>query len=147
MTLFPNKINGKFVAILSVNTDNPPSGTYIAYFDKEEDIWSPEYWKDWYANLDYHEIPIVNTSQDHVEIGAQPIKTKEGWLLLYSYIQNYFNNVFHDALDRRKFVLDSFDLHGRYRRALEGRQQNAPEAVSDCMAIPGVEPLNFENRL
>jgi len=91
MTLFPNKINGKFVAILSVNTDNPSSGTYIAYFDKEEDIWSPEYWKDWYANLDYHEIPIVNTSQDHVEIGAQPIKTKEGWLLLYSYIQNYFN--------------------------------------------------------
>ncbi|MBU4480412.1 hypothetical protein KKG48_03150 [Patescibacteria group bacterium] len=91
MTLFPKKINGKMVAILSANTDRPPSGTYIAYFDKESDIWSPEYWEEWYANLNYHEIPLTNSPQDHVEIGAPPIKTKDGWLLLYSYIQNYFS--------------------------------------------------------
>ncbi len=91
MTLFPDKVNGKFVAILSVNTDKPPSGTYIAYFDKESDIWSPEYWNEWYKNIDYHEIPMVNSPQDHVEIGAPPIKTKDGWLLLYSFIQNYFS--------------------------------------------------------
>lgn len=90
MTLFPEKIKGKFVAILSVNTDNPPSQTCIAYFDKESDMWSQEYWEKWYEEKDYHEIPIFNHSADHVEIGAPPIKTKEGWLLLYSYIQNYF---------------------------------------------------------
>ncbi|AKM83974.1 TPA: hypothetical protein DCZ46_01420 [Candidatus Campbellbacteria bacterium] len=91
MTLFPGKIKGKYVAILSVNTDNPPSQTCIAYFDKESDMWNPEYWKKWYEEKDYHEIPLFNHSADHVEIGAPPIKTKDGWLLLYSYIQNYFS--------------------------------------------------------
>lgn len=28
---------------------------------------------------------------DHVEIGSPPIKTKDGWLLIYSHIQNYFS--------------------------------------------------------
>ena len=34
---------------------------------------------------------------DHVEVGAAPIKTKYGWLLVYSHIQNYFQN---NNLDR-----------------------------------------------
>ncbi len=96
MTLFPEKINGKFTAILSVNTDNPPSKICVAQFDKESDMWSQEYWHKFYREIDGHEIKLSRSSSDHVEIGAPPIKTKDGWLFVYSHIQNYFseNKVF-----------------------------------------------------
>jgi predicted GH43/DUF377 family glycosyl hydrolase len=91
MALFPEKINGKFVAILSVNTDNPPSKICIAQFDKESDMWSTEYWNKFYSELEKHEIKLNRNDNDHVEIGAPPVKTKDGWLFVYSHIQNYFS--------------------------------------------------------
>jgi predicted GH43/DUF377 family glycosyl hydrolase len=91
MALFPYKINGKFVAILSVNTDKPPAKICIAIFDNEEQIWSREYWEEWYASLDHHTISLQRSSDDHVEVGAVPVKTKNGWLLIYSHINNYFS--------------------------------------------------------
>jgi len=90
MALFPKKINGKFVAILTVNTDRPPSNVAIAVFPKEEDIWSEAFWQDWYLNLDDHIIDPRRSDKDHVEVGAPPLWTPDGWLLVYSHIQNYF---------------------------------------------------------
>ncbi len=90
MALFPEKIHGKMVAILTANTDLPPSKIALAIFDKEEDIWSESYWNHWYKNLDDHVIPMLRDAHDQVEVGAPPIKTNKGWLLIYSYIQNYF---------------------------------------------------------
>jgi beta-1,2-mannobiose phosphorylase / 1,2-beta-oligomannan phosphorylase len=92
MALFPEKINGQFVAVLTANTDLPPAKIALAFFDKEEEIWSQEYWKSWYSELDSHVIPLMRSTNDHVEVGAQPVKTEQGWLLLYSYIQNYFSD-------------------------------------------------------
>ncbi|HTY39768.1 MAG TPA: hypothetical protein VMC43_01600, partial [Candidatus Paceibacterota bacterium] len=89
MTLFPEKINGQYAAVLSVNTDQPPAKIALALFDHEEDIWSPDYWREWYANLDDHVIPILRNSNDQVEVGAPPVKTEKGWLLVHSYIKNY----------------------------------------------------------
>lgn len=89
MALFPEKINGKFAAVLTANTDLPPSKIGIALFDKEENMWSPEYWSVWYKNLENNSIFPQRTPYDHVEIGAPPLKTRHGWLLIYSYIQNY----------------------------------------------------------
>jgi predicted GH43/DUF377 family glycosyl hydrolase len=89
MMLFPEKIKGMYAAILTVNTDRPPAKICLALFDKKEDIWSTEYWKKWYANLESHVLPLQRTSGDHVEAGAAPVKTPEGWLFFYSYIQNY----------------------------------------------------------
>lgn len=91
MALFPARIGGKIVAILTVNTDNPPAKIGLAFFDHEEQIWSPEYWEGWYSFLDDHVLPLQRTPKDHIEVGAPPIKTKYGWLLIYSYIQNYFS--------------------------------------------------------
>jgi beta-1,2-mannobiose phosphorylase / 1,2-beta-oligomannan phosphorylase len=91
MTFFPEKINGKYVALLSVNTDSPPSQLCVAVFDKKEDIWSPEYWSEWYANLDQHKLYLQRMNTDHVEVGATPVKTDAGWVLVYSHIQNYHN--------------------------------------------------------
>lgn len=91
MALFPEKINGKFAAVLTVHTDIPPSKIALAFFDTEEDIWSGKYWINWYADLYSHVIPLLKSPNDHVEVGAPPIKTAHGWLLIYSYIQNYFS--------------------------------------------------------
>ncbi|MEK7088496.1 MAG: hypothetical protein AAB952_02045, partial [Patescibacteria group bacterium] len=40
--------------------------------------------------LDHHAIDPRRSPADHVEVGAPPIKTKDGWLLPYAHIQNYF---------------------------------------------------------
>ncbi len=89
MTLFPEKINGEYVAILAVNTDRKPSDICIARFKKIEDMWSKKYWDSWYAHLDDHKLHIQRHEHDQVEVGAAPLKTKDGWLLIYSHIQGY----------------------------------------------------------
>ncbi len=92
LALFPEKINGKIAAILTANTDVPPAKIGLALFEKEEDIWSESYWSAWYKNLDSNVIPLLRNASDHLEVGAAPIKTDKGWLLIYSYIQNYFSS-------------------------------------------------------
>jgi predicted GH43/DUF377 family glycosyl hydrolase len=92
MTLFPERINGKYVALLSVNTDKPPSKIAIAEFSKIEDMWDEVYWKKWYKDLDKHVLDIPKMDNDQLEIGSTPIKIKDGWLLVYSHINNYFSN-------------------------------------------------------
>jgi len=91
MALFPEKINGKAWAILTVNTDRPPAKICLASFDKEEDIWNESCWKKWYPNFEKYSLPLQRRPQDHIEVGAPPIKTKRGWLLFYSYIRDYFS--------------------------------------------------------
>lgn len=90
MALFPEKVNGKMAAILTANTDQPPAKIALAFFDKEEDLWSKQYWNKWYEEIDKFKIDFGQKSEDHIEIGAPPILTKKGWLLVYSYIKNYF---------------------------------------------------------
>lgn len=91
MTLFPEKIQGKYVALLTVNTDLPPSQICLATFDKKEDLWSNSYWNNWYKNLKEHVLPLRRLNSDQLEIGAPPIRTEHGWLLIYSHIQHYHN--------------------------------------------------------
>lgn len=91
MALFPERIDGKLAAILTVNTDLPPAKIAIAKFSNESDMWSEAYWTLWYQSLDHHTIPLLRKRSDHLEVGAPPLKTESGWLLLYSYIQNYFS--------------------------------------------------------
>ena len=82
---------GRYAVVLSVNTDIPPTKIAVAYFDSEEQMWSPTYWKAGTRLLNENTIPLQRSPKDHVEAGAPPIKTKYGWLLIYSYIQNYFS--------------------------------------------------------
>lgn len=92
MCLFPEKINGKIVALLTANTEILPAKIALAFFDSEKEIWSDAYWKNWYEYVNDHTLNILRSDGDQVEIGAPPIKTKDGWLILYSYIKNYFSN-------------------------------------------------------
>lgn len=89
LALFPERINGRIVAVLTVDTDRPPAKIALAYFEKVEQIWSREYWDSWLAGIDNQRLPLQRAMIDHIEVGAPPIKTDRGWLLLYSYIKNY----------------------------------------------------------
>jgi len=92
MGLFPEKINGKMAALLTMHTDLPPAKIALALFDHEEDIWSPYYWAEWYDNPNTHIIHLLRDVRDQVELGSPPIKTEDGWLVIYSYIKNYISN-------------------------------------------------------
>ncbi len=89
MALFPEKINGKMGALLTVNTDRGPSDICYAEFTDPEQIWLPEYWNTWYSSLESHKIHIRRLPDDHLELGAVPLKTEKGWLVVYSHIQRY----------------------------------------------------------
>ncbi|HEV7423566.1 MAG TPA: hypothetical protein VGO21_00050 [Candidatus Paceibacterota bacterium] len=90
MTLFPERVGGKITVIVSVHTDMPPAKIAIAQMDRIEELWDPKFWEKWYAKLDTHTIDLKRSPYDHIEVGASPIKTKAGYLLIYSHIQNYF---------------------------------------------------------
>jgi len=90
MTLFPERIGGKITVIFSVNTDMPPAKIAVAQMDRIEDLWNVNFWEEWYKDIDKHVIDFKRSPYDHIEVGASPIKTSHGWLLVYSHIQNYF---------------------------------------------------------
>lgn len=92
MALFPERVNGKIIVIFSAHTDMPPAKICFAKLDKIEDLWDKDFWEEWYKNLDDHTVDFRRNEYDHLEVGAVPIKTKDGWLLVYSHIQNYFKN-------------------------------------------------------
>ena len=98
MTLFPERINGKIVVIFSAHTDLPPAKVSIAEFDNIEQLWDEAYWEEWIKNLNDHAVDFTRNPYDHLEIGAPPLRTKYGWLLIYSHIQNYFSGP--EGLDR-----------------------------------------------
>jgi beta-1,2-mannobiose phosphorylase / 1,2-beta-oligomannan phosphorylase len=91
MGLFPQRINGKIGVVVTANTDRPPAKICIALLDAIEQLWDPEWWNEWYKHIDSHLIPIYHTESDHLEVGAAPVKTMDGWILVFCYIENYFN--------------------------------------------------------
>ncbi len=91
MGLFPERIDGKMAVLVTMNTDLPPAKIALAVFDRPEDLWSPAYWTQWYDNANDHIIHLLRDARDQVELGAPPLKTDQGWLVIYSYIKNYFS--------------------------------------------------------
>jgi predicted GH43/DUF377 family glycosyl hydrolase len=95
-TLFPSRINGEVVLLLTVHTDytpeHPRPTIALAKAKNIEDFWNESYWKPWYEKLADHALPdFRRTDDDHMEVGAPPILTEKGWVLLYSYIQHYYD--------------------------------------------------------
>ncbi len=104
MSLFPEKIKGKYWGILTVDTDIPPSKICLASFDKENEIWDENYWHKWKADINTYTLPLQKKANDQVEAGAPPIKTSRGWLVIYSYIKNYFSD--HPSFGVEAVLLD-----------------------------------------
>ncbi len=133
MALFPEKINGKFVAILTANTDQPPAKIALAYFDEEKEIWSKRYWNDWYKNVDKYKLNFNQPPEDHIEMGAAPIRVKEGWLLIYSHIRNYFRG--NPTFEIRAVLLDA-----KNPTKIIGRTENALLVPEEPYEIYGKVP-------
>ena len=95
-TLFPERINGDIVLVLTAHTDwtaeHPRPTIGIARAKRIEEFFDPSYWETWHANLSEHALPeLRRDDHDHIEVGASPLRTEQGWLLIYSYIQNYYD--------------------------------------------------------
>ncbi len=90
MVMFPERINGKIVIALTVNTDKPPATICLAMLDTIEQVWDLAWWEKWYKHYQDFKIPIQYTPNDHLEVGAIPVKTAEGWVMIFCYIENYF---------------------------------------------------------
>jgi beta-1,2-mannobiose phosphorylase / 1,2-beta-oligomannan phosphorylase len=115
MALFPERINGKVVAIFSVHTDEPPAKIAIVECNELDDLWDPKFWEHWHEKLPEHIINPLRRESDHVEVGAPPLRTKDGWLLFYSYIQNYFGG------GERVFGIEAILLGENDPRLIVGR--------------------------
>ena len=134
MALFPEKINGKYAAILTVNTDMPPSYICLAFFDKKEDIWSHRYWQNWYQNLHTHAFNIKRFNSDHVEVGSQPVKTDRGWLVVYSHIQRY------QSQDYRIFGIEALLLDLENPQKIIGRTRKPFITPQEWYETGGIVP-------
>jgi len=88
-TLFPQKIDGKYTLALTVDSDNPPSRIALAQTSNFKDFYDSDFWHQWYQNHYQFTIDLSRINTDHVEIGAPPVLTDEGWLLFYAHIQMY----------------------------------------------------------
>lgn len=113
MALFPSRVGGKVTAILTAHTDQPPAQIAIAQAENLSDFWSEAFWRDWHAHLPEHCIRAARFDNEQVEVGAPPIETPDGWLLIYSHIQRYFGGgkpifgieaLLLDKTDPRKIV-------------------------------------------
>ncbi len=136
MTLFPERINGKITVIFSVNTDMPPAKIAIAQVDRMEELWNPKFWDKWYGEVDKHTIDLKRSQYDHVEVGATPIKTKTGYLLLYSHIQNYFEG---SNLDR-VFGIEAVILNPNNPLKILGRTRGPLLAPRESYELLGHVP-------
>ena len=119
MSLFPEKINGKYWLALNAFTDKPPVKFSFASADSIEDFFDPEYWNEWMKNINDHSIELRRDDSEHVEVGAPPVKTDQGWLLIYSHIQQYFTN--NKIFGFEAVLLNSenpLELVGRTRSAI-----------------------------
>jgi predicted GH43/DUF377 family glycosyl hydrolase len=71
---------------------------------------------------------------DHVEVGSQPIKTKEGWLMFYSYIQNYFGG------GERVFGVEALLLDLKDPRVIVGRTKGPIMVPQEPYEVYGMVP-------
>lgn len=84
--LFPEPVAGKIAMILTLEPDTPSSSIAVAFFDDLDQLLHPSasYWNHFLSSLDQH---IVLPPPDGVyrgpEVGAPPLNTSEGWLLIY----------------------------------------------------------------
>lgn len=82
---FPDTINGRVGLLLTAQPDSNNSSVYIKYFDSIEDIFytSPEDWDKFFLENK----PVLKTDwylHRGPELGASPVKTDKGWLLIFS---------------------------------------------------------------
>lgn len=103
MALFPERVNGKLAALVTINTDKWPADICYVEFDTPEDLWNEKKWKEWMIVSEQHKINLRRKDTEQVEMGTPPLKTDKGWLVIYSHIQDYATP--NPVLELRQFYL------------------------------------------
>jgi predicted GH43/DUF377 family glycosyl hydrolase len=134
MALFPDRVSGKITVILTAHTDEPPAKIAIAQCDSIEELWDLSFWEKWHSELDQNIINPLRFDHDHVEVGSAPIKTKDGWLLFYSYIQNYFGG------GERVFGIEALLLDLKDPRVIVGRTKGPIMVPQELYEVYGIVP-------
>ncbi|MBC7836282.1 hypothetical protein H7X87_00685, partial [Acetobacteraceae bacterium] len=134
MALFPDRVGGKITAIVTTHTDEPPAKIAIVQCDKLEELWDLSFWEKWHAQLGENTINPLRFDHDHVEVGSAPIKTKDGWLIFYSYIQNYFGG------GERVFGIEALLLDLKDPRVIVGRTKGPIMVPEEIYEKYGVVP-------
>jgi len=127
-TLFPERIDGDAVLLVTAHTDwtheHPRPTIGIARSKNIEDFWNPSFWEEWHAHLEEHALPDVRRADtEHMEVAATPLRVPEGWLLVYSHIQDYYDE------HRRIFGVEALLLDA-----------NDPRKLIGCTAYPFMVP-------
>lgn len=113
--LFPEKINGKYTMLYTWKADSPLSSILMAQFETITDVLKPP--KGTMANnIDHYEDNVIFEPPANVfrgaEVGAVPVKTKEGWLFIYcganvsDHPEWTINAALLDFTDPRKILAD-----------------------------------------
>ncbi|HVV15351.1 MAG TPA: hypothetical protein VHD55_03065 [Candidatus Paceibacterota bacterium] len=134
MALFPERVNGKITLIVTAHTDEPPAKIAIVQCDRMEELWDLSFWEKWHAEIGEHTINPLRFDHDHVEVGSAPIKTKDGWLMFYSYIQNYFGG------GERVFGIEALLLDLADPRTIAGRTKGPIMVPEEIYERYGVAP-------
>ncbi len=97
--LFPEKINGKFVMLHRFSPD-----IQIVKFKDFSDLQNNNFWSDYIKDLSEGEDKIslhrrYKWESEHIGAGSVPIKTKQGWLLIYHGVE----------LTERNFLVDTYN--------------------------------------
>ncbi|MDO8407681.1 MAG: hypothetical protein Q7S95_00380 [bacterium] len=121
--LFPERINGEVVLLLTAHTDwtneHPRPTIAVAKAKEVADFFDPGYWRAWHEHLADHALPeLRRTDGDHVEAGAAPVRTELGWLLIYSYIEDYYDE------HMRTFTIEAALLDGDNPQKLISRTES-----------------------
>lgn len=121
-TLFPERIDGDAVLMVTANTDwtqdHPTSTIGIARSKNIEDFWNPSFWNEWYSHLSDNALPDIRRNDtEHMEVAATPLRTPQGWLLVYSHIQDYYDE------HRRIFGVEALLLDANDPRKVIGKTE------------------------
>ena len=136
MALFPERIGSDVCALVTIHTETPPSKVVLARARQVEDFMQESYWTEWYDSFQDHVIPIQRFNTDQIEVGAKPIRTDEGWLVLYAHIQNYAHTSAPRIFGIEAVLLDLLDPTRVIARTDEPLL--VPEAVDATGTVPNV---------
>lgn len=84
--LFPEEINGKVSMVLTLQPDTPHSSIAITSFEDVDQLLRRPlfYWDNFFSSIDDN--IVLSPSKDAYrgpEVGVPPLKTRDGWLLIY----------------------------------------------------------------
>lgn len=128
--IFPERIDGKLAMLHRIEPN-----IQIVKFDEFSDLHDDNFWKEYCENLEEHIVMMPEYEWESVKIGAgpPPIRTDNGWLLIYHGVS---------MLPNSEFVKYDGNIHNKiYRAGATLLDIGNPRKVIGRSKEPILEPL------